>query len=143
MAINTFSVGRDIAIDIVGPGGPVVFSLITTFDAKPMYDHIKIKGLDGVSRHQELPDGWELSIGLERQDDSVKSFFVDLEAQYFNGQSIQPAAITETITNPDGSLSQYRYEQVVFKFDDAGSWAGNQSVKQKISASASRCKKVL
>jgi hypothetical protein len=143
MPLNNFSIGKDTVLDIVGAFGTVErFSLITNFDAKQGTQQVKVVGMDGVTRFLELPDGWSGTLDIERQDDTLDAYIAQFEEAYYNGQNIQAASITETVSEPDGSLSQYRYTGVMFKLDDAGPRAGNASVKQKLSFAASRRLKV-
>ncbi len=138
MPVNGFSVGRDVSLSIVTASGPLRLSLITGFSAKPNTKDQPIKGMDGVTRHLRLPDGWAGSFDVERQDSTVDDYFAQLEANYYAGQNEAPATITETITEPNGSVTQYRYTGVLLKLDDAGSWTGDASVKQRLSFIASR-----
>ncbi|MFD2271412.1 hypothetical protein ACFS07_10430 [Undibacterium arcticum] len=42
-----------------------------------------------------------------------------------------PVTITETIQEVSGSISQYRYLQVLLTLEDAGNYKGDDSVHQK------------
>jgi hypothetical protein len=140
MPYNDFTIGRDVSFQMTSPiGGPMTFRNVTGFDAKPQYNKIRSKGLDGVNRGAEIPDGWEGTIQLDRADDSVKTFFVNIEANYYAGQNIGAGMINETITNPDRSTSQYRYTGVVFSLADAGSYKGDEKVTQTVNFFAARC----
>jgi hypothetical protein len=132
MPLNGFSVGRDIATNIQTPTGSLNLSLITKFSAKPETTDKKIKGIDGRTRHLIFPDGWTGSFEVERQDSTVDDFFAAQEASYFAGQNLLPSTITETITEVSGATTQYQFTGVILKLDDAGDWAGDDSVKQKI-----------
>jgi hypothetical protein len=142
MPVNSFSVGRDVSLDIIASTGPLRFSLITGFNSKPDITDSKIKGLDGITRHVRFPDGWSGGFSIERQDSTVDDYFAQLEANYYAGLNEQPVTITETITEVSGAVTQYRYMMVLLKLDDAGSWEGDKSVKQKISFMAARRLKV-
>jgi hypothetical protein len=143
MPMNGFNVGRDIVLNLVGWDGAIQdFSLITSFDRKQETKHIQVKGIDGVVRHLEIPDGWNGTFDLERQNDAIDAYFAKLEAAYYDGVNIQAATITETITAPDGSIAQYRYTGVMMKLDDAGAFKGDDTVKEKISWCASKRIKV-
>lgn len=142
MPVNGFSVGRDISLDIIGPSGPLRFNLITDFTAKPDVTDQKVKGLDGITRHVRFPDGWTGSLSIERQDSTVDDYFADLEANYYAGLNEHPLTITETITEVSGAVSQYRFLGVLLKLDDAGDYAGDKTVKQKVSFMAQRRIKV-
>lgn len=142
MPINNFSVGRDVSLDIVGPNGPLRFSLITNFNSKQTSKENSIKGLDGITRPVRFFDGWTGSFSLERQDSAVDDYFAQLEANYYAGINEGSVTITETITEASGAVTQYRYVGVLLKYDDSGSWAGDATVKQSLSFIASRKLKV-
>lgn len=142
MPVNGFSVGRDVTLTIVSPSGPLNFALITAFHAKPEQTEKKVKGIDGVTRHCRFPDGWSGGFDIERQDSTVDDYFAQLEANYYAGLNEQPCTITETITETSGAITQYRYLNVLLKLDDAGSWAGDDTVKQKLSFLASQRQKI-
>lgn len=143
MSINSFTVGRDVALDLTkGDGSPLRVALITKFTSKPDITDQKIKGLDGITRHVRFPDGWSGSFEVERQNDVLDNYFAQLEDNYYSGVTEQPCTITETISEPDGSISQFRYDGVLLKFDDAGDWEGAKTVKQKVSFVATRRKKI-
>ena len=142
MPVNNFSVGRDLSIDIITKEGPLRLNLLTSFKAKQDITDGKVKGIDGITRHVRFPDGWSGSFMLERQDHSVDDYFSQLEANYYAGLNEQPATITETIAEPNGAVSQYRYMGVLLKLDDAGTWEGDKTVKQSLSFVASRRQKI-
>jgi hypothetical protein len=103
----------------------------------------KIKGLDGITRPVRFFDGWSGRFEYERQDSTLDDYFSMLEANYYLGVPEQPCSITETIENPDGGITQYRYLGVLLKLDDAGDWAGDKTVKMTVSFVASRRMKTL
>lgn len=143
MPVNNFNVGRDMTLQIVGYDGTIQnFTLQTSFDSKQETHSIKITGMDGTVRFLELPAGWNGSFGYDRQNRQLDDYFANQETEYYSGLNVQAATITETISEVDGSTSQYRYTGVVFKLDDAGSWQGDKQVTQKMSFSASRRLKV-
>ena len=142
MPVNNFSVGRDITLTIVTASGPLNLNLITMFQSAPETAEVKVKGLDGVTRHARFWDGWRGSFAVERSDSTVDDYFAQLESNYYLGVNEQPATITETVTETNGSVTQWRYLNVLMKYDDAGSWAGDQTVKQKISFVAAQRQKI-
>jgi hypothetical protein len=143
MPINGFSVGRDIALDITGAEGPLRLGLITKFSSKPEMTEEKIKGLDGVVRHVRFPEGWSGTFEIERQNALLDQYFAQLEDDYYAGANESPCTITETIIEPTGELSQYRYEGVLLKLEEAGDWEGAKTVKQRLSFVASRRKRIV
>ena len=142
MPAGGFSVGRDVSLTVIYNGAPLTFGLVTNFEAKPITGDNKILGLDGVPRHQVFPEGWSGSFTLTREDASTDDWWASLEAAYFAGQNIPYGTILESITEADGSLSQYRFENVSLKLTDAGSWSGNKEVIQKVEFMASKRKAI-
>jgi hypothetical protein len=138
MPVNGFSIGRDVSLVVNAPEGIQRFSLITGFDSKPLTTDAKVKGLDGVTRHVIFHDGWQGTFSLERQDNSLEAYWAKLEDDYYSGFAQTAATITETIQEVDGSLSQFRYDGVIFKLDDAGEKKGDKTIAQKLSFVCSR-----
>lgn len=133
MPINNFSVGRDISLVIVTAASPIQFNLMTEFQSKQDSTRTRIKGLDGKTRYVRFFDGWSGSFKIERRDSTVEDYFVQLEAAYYAGINEQAASITDIKQEPNGSISIYRYFGVLLDLDDAGTWAGDATVKQSIS----------
>src|SRR5260363_305341 len=92
--------------------------------------------------HLRFPDGWSGSFEIERDSDALDRHFARAEDDYYLGVNESPCTITETIIEPNDAISQYRYEGVLLKLEDAGEWEDTKSVKQKLSFVASRRKKV-
>ena len=143
MPQNGYSVGRDISLNVMTPSGQLVINRITGFDCKQETSKTKVKRLDGINDSLRFFEGWSGSFSVERADSIVEDYFVQLEENYYAGLNEQPATILETITNPDGSTSQYRYERVILSLDDAGNWQGDTTVKIKVSFEAARKRQVL
>lgn len=132
MPLNGFSVGRDNAITINTPFGVLAPSLITNFEAKQDHTEKKVKGMDGVVRNVIFPDGWEGTLDVDRQDSTLDDFFANLEAGYYAGQSFGTSTITQSIAEANGSITQYQYVGVNFRYDEAGSWKQDDTVHQKV-----------
>lgn len=141
---NGFTVGRDVYVDLTLSTGPLRLPATTTgFDAMQETKEVTSHGLDGVNRFAELPAGWKGTIDMDRSDSTIDDYFAQAEADYYLGKIVQPATITETISEANGSVSQYRYIGVVFKFKEAGKKKGDDKVAQSIAWSASKRLKVL
>lgn len=138
MPINGFTVGRDVSLVVHDSEGPHRFSLITNFTSKPVTSDVKVKGLDGLTRHVVFHDGWQGQLDIERQDGELDDFWAKIENDYHEGVDRLPATISETITEPGGGTSQFRYTEVLFKLEDAGEKKGDATVKQKLSWLAQR-----
>lgn len=139
MPMNGYSIGRDVTITITLPDGTALdLGKITKFTSKQETDTQKIKGLDGRTDQLRFFAGWTGSFEAERRGPEVDQYFADLEANYYAGGDEPPATITETILEPSGAVSQFRYERVVLMYDDAGDKQGDKSVSTKLSFFAQR-----
>lgn len=142
MPVNSFSVGRDLTFTLIGPTGTLTLGGVTDYTCKPMFSKLKHKDLDGSVLNAAIPDGWDITIKLDRKDATLDNFFAALEASYFAGQNIANGTISETIQEADGSVSQFQYTNVSLTYDDAGSWRGDSLVPVTLTGSASRRNKV-
>src|SRR5579885_1786253 len=136
MPVNSYSVGRDLSFTLVTASGPLVLSGLTDYSIKPMFSDLRHKGLDGNVMDAAIPDGWELSIKVDRNGPQLDNYFAQLEASYFAGQNIPGATVTEIIQEKDGSISQYRYDNVSLKYDDAGTWRGDSLISVSLTGRA-------
>ena len=142
-ASNQFSIGKDVTLDIIGPTGPVRFSILTGFDSKPIYKSVESVALDGVDRFDDFPGGWHGSLKLDRTDSAIDDFFASKEEGFYTGLSSTQVTITETITEINGVLSQYRYSGVALTLQDAGSKSADAKIMMTVGFRASRRKKVV
>lgn len=142
MPANDFNVGRDISLAIVGPTGDLDVSLVTGWMNRQDTNDVRVKGLDGIVRHLIIPDGWSGTLEIERQNPVLDAYFSQFEEDFYGGVNQQTLTITETIEEPDGSVSQYRFEGVQLKLEDAGEWRGDTSVKARVAMLASRKKRI-
>lgn len=141
---GTLTIGKDIAIDVTLPTGTILnIDRVTSFDKKQMTTHLSSKGMDGLHRHAEIPDGWQGTITIDRAGPSIDNFFAALEANYYATGNISPVRITETIQDTDGTTTQFRYEGCSLKLSEGGSSTSDKYVSQKIDWMSSVRKKVL
>ena len=140
MTINGFSVGKDVTLDFINPlsGGIVPFSNVTSFDSKQIVEKRQSFGISGEVTPLDIPAGWEGSFMLDRNGQGFDTFVSLLEAAYYAGVPLVPSTITETITENDGTISQYQYTKVAANFPEAGKWSGDNKVEQRIDFRASK-----
>jgi hypothetical protein len=142
MPANGFNVGSDVAIDINTSRGTLRQAIRTGFSAKQITKDLESEGADGVNRYAYLPAGWEGTLDFDRGSSVLDDYFAQKEADYYGGLTNDTVTITETISEVNGALSQYRYTGVCLKFEDAGEKGGQKTVKQKVGWKASRRIKV-
>lgn len=144
MPINNQTIGKDVSVNIVTSTGNFTIppAAITKFDATPDTSTERRKGLDGISRFAVYPDGWKGSLEIDRFDSTVDDYWAQYESDYYAGRNLQPATITETIQEPSGAITQYRYTGVLFDLKDIGAREPDKIIKQKVDFVASRRIKV-
>lgn len=136
MPINGISVGKDILVAFADNNGNVVQNRVKMFSAQQKNSKRETVALDGVNRHLNIPIGWTGSFEMERISPIVDTYLYNLEQAYLNGQTIPLITITETITETNGSVSQFQYQNCVIELENAGEWKGDELITQKINFSA-------
>lgn len=142
MPINSFSIGRDCQLVLMGPQGRVDLTYVTAFESRQMTQSIRLDRLDGVPMGAELPKGWEGSFEVERGTSSIDDFIAVSEQAFVNLGSLPAGTVYQYVTEVDGSVSTYEFSGAVFKLINAGSWKGDASVKQKLEFFATQRRRV-
>ena len=139
MPINNQSIGKDLSFTITTANGNLPVSVsATNYSTKPMTKELKSEPIGSPTIYAFVPDGWQISIKLDRRDATVDRYFAQREADYWAGVNLVPGTILETIREADGSVSQYQYTGVVLKYDDAGNWKSDSFVPIALTGMASR-----
>lgn len=134
---NAFSLGHDIAVDFNLPQGPVRFTIITDVARKQNVKDVESHGIDGVCRYAVIPGGYEGTLEVDRGGPALDQAIDTLDQLYYAGAPVPYGSILETINEPDGSITQWRFSLVVFNAEDLGSWKGDAKVTQKLRWKAS------
>ena len=142
MPANDMNIGRDLAFVVVGPNGLVEIPQVTSYSATRNSTDLASKGIDGTTRHANLPDSYTIVISYDRTNSAIDDLFALIDADYYAGVNIKGGTIYETVQNTNGSVSQYRYEDVVLKYDGGGEYKGDSFVSSKITCMATRKIKV-
>lgn len=144
MPVNGHSLGSDCTIDVYDPISGEIKTLAgrTAFEPRQMTEASMRRRMDGTVHPVTIPGGWEGTISLDRTDDEVDRWMSQVEDAYYAGRNVAAGSITETLNNPDGSMSQYRYEEVLFRYDNAGRRSGEAVIETSLSWQAARRRKV-
>lgn len=132
MSGNTFSVGRDCQVVVLGPYGRVDLSHVTGFESRQLTASVRVDRIDGSQLGAELPKGWDGQFDLERGNSVAEDFIAALEAGFYAGSTPAAGTMYQYIAESDGSTSTYQFAGVVFKLVQAGAWRGDASVKQRL-----------
>jgi len=132
MPYNTFTIGIDCQLVVMGPFGRVDLAHVTGFEAHQLTLALRVDRLDGVQLGAELPKGWTGSFMLDRGSSAVDDFIAQIEQAYLAGQQISAGTLYQYVNEPDGSTSTYQFNGVVFKLTSAGVYKGDSAVTQKL-----------
>lgn len=132
MPMNGYNLGSDVSVVFNLPQGPVTFANVTNFTAKQITKRVESAGIDGVTRYQEIPAGWEGTLDIDRANPNMDNAIAYLERLYFSGANVPASVIGETIKEASGASTSWQYNGVMFKFDDHGSWKGDDKVTQRL-----------
>ncbi len=137
MPYNTFSIGSDCQVVIVGPFGRIDISHVTEFEARQLTMPIRVDRLDGIQLGAELPKGWSGSFSLDRGSAAADNFIAQVEATFLSGGMINGGTLYQYVNEPDGSTSTYQFSGVVFKMASSGVYRGDAPVTQRLEFFAS------
>ncbi|MDR6511462.1 hypothetical protein J2792_002334 [Novosphingobium capsulatum] len=133
-----YTIGRDVSVVVTLPNGTnLPLGKVTSFESKPDTTKTKVKGLDGVVDNLRFWEGWTGTIKTERRNADLDNYFAGLEAAYWAGQSEDYCTIQETIAENNGTVTQFRYERVIFDYD-AGTYESDKTVSQTLSFTAAK-----
>jgi len=137
MPYNTFSVGSDCQVVVMGPFGRVDLAYVTGFESQQVTTSVRVDRMDGVQLGAELPRGWTGNFSLDRGSSAVDDFIAQIELAYNNGQAVNAGTLYQYVNEPDGSTSTYQYAGAVFKLSSAGVYKGDAAVSQRLDFYAS------
>jgi hypothetical protein len=133
-----YTLGRDIAADLNTSFGVLRLSKVISFDAKPKVNSLEVTPLNGQTDELLIPKNWGGTIEVERQDDTLDAYQANFEDAYYNGVPLGTGTITETITESNGGVSVWRYQNVNFHVSDPGKKEGDKTVRQTLAWTARR-----
>lgn len=145
MPVNGFTVGRDVTITISGPGNTSIVipaNQVTSFDAKPGKREVWSRPLNQPPMPVYMPDGWRGRVTIDRTDATLDTFLANLEQSFWQGQNQLAGSVLETITEDDGSVTQWQYPQAMFWVDDPGTYHADGIVQQHLEFCAGQRKRI-
>jgi len=138
MPLNGLSSGIDSKVTFTDLNGVLNFSIIENFTAKEDATTDKVVAMDGTVRHPKFHQGWSGSFMLERNSNFMDNYIAAQEAAYYRGLDQINVTISQTITENNGTVSQYQYTECVLYLEDSGNYSGTEIVKQSVSFVSAR-----
>lgn len=141
------SVGRDLSIVLIDAnfngGQSLSWPVISTVDFKQKVKTLNWISLDGQNSYADIPQGWDVTVMVDRANGAVMNYIVAAEASYFSGSSTSQFYLSATITNADGSVSQYRFVDGTASLSDGGKFTGDDKVSLKVDLKFARCLRII
>lgn len=138
MPLNGLTSGIDSKITFIDITGVLRFAILESFTAKEDATTGKEIAIDGSVRHPKFHQGWSGSFVLERGSNFMDAYIATQETNYNLGLDQIPVTITQTITETDGTVSQYQYINCVVTLENSGNYSGTEIAKQNCTFMASR-----
>jgi hypothetical protein len=132
MPLNTFTIGRDCQVVILGPFGRVDLDHVTGFESRQLTASVRVDRMDGTMLGAELPKGWEGGFDIERGSSTADDLLAQIENAYLSGGGVSTGTLYQYVDEADGSTSTYQFNGVVFRLSSAGAYKGDASVKQRL-----------
>jgi hypothetical protein len=108
-------------------------------NVKIVAQHHLVKNMpyNGSPAYGYVPDGYKIDFTIQRSGPALELFMVAAEAA-FNAGSVQKAGyLQETITNPDGTITRFQYQQMVIFLTDHGNIQRDAPVTMALEGMAS------
>jgi len=138
MSLDGLSAGQSVKLTITDPSGVKKFELLRSFKSKQVSNIESRVYIDGRTRHPKFYKGWEGTFEFDRGSSAIDDYFNQQESAYYLGGDQINCTITQTITEINGSTSQYVFSDVVLNYDDAGTASGEEVITQSVSFECSR-----
>lgn len=139
MPLNGYNTGHDYSLSLTLPNGQVSTINLIEAQFKPTTKKEMIVPMNGVPTHLIFPQGWEGTLTFNRNNSQLDEFYAAFEAAFYqNGSVIPGGTITETVTDPDGSVRTFKYTGVQIVPDNMGQWKGDDKVVQTVTVVASQ-----
>ncbi len=140
MPISGQNVGIDYSYQINTPQGQLVVSsnFIQSVNISPEARITKFMPISGLINPLTFHEGHMIKMEIARTGPLIDNYWAVAEASYYAGIDLPAGSIVETITEVDGTLSQYILRTVQLKVDDFGEIRGNEIVIIKMSGYGSR-----
>jgi hypothetical protein len=133
--ISGFNIGKEVSLDLVHPTiGIIPLGLVTSFESRPLKSRLNSIPITngGKAIYRNIYTGWEGTFDIDRSNGIVDALIQLLEDGYYGGQPETYFLLTETIRNPDTSVDEFRYKNVVLEPESHGTWKTEEKVTQKL-----------
>jgi hypothetical protein len=139
MSVNGMTVGQDYSFAFYDANTGTIIDLgdVQNVKVTAQKHDIKSQPYNGVPRFGYIPDGFKISFTITRTGQQLEDLQV-AAVQRFNAGSVDRSGfLSETITNPDGSVSRYQYTGFCFFLTEVGDVSREKMITQQAEGMAS------
>lgn len=139
MPVNGMNVGNDYQIGLYDAttGQIVTLGDVQNFTAKKNVHPVNSMPYNGDPKFGHVPNGYDGTFTLTRTGSQLEDLQLALDAAFKAGQAIKPGFISETIANPDGTVSRYQYTGVDFYMEEVATVSREKTSTQSVKWAAS------
>lgn len=137
-SLDGLTAGQSNKIVFTSADGIEKFTILESFTAKEDAPISKEIAMDGTTRHPQFHQGWSGTAIFERGDHFLDDYIAAKERNYYLSGDQIDLTITQSISELDGTVTQYQFTGVVLTLEDGGNYSGTEIVKQSISFMAKR-----
>lgn len=140
MPVNKMNVGVDYAFGYFdGTQGALVdLGDVQMIRLTALKHDIKSMPYNAVPRYGYVPDGFKMDFTITRTSAVLENLMVLFETNFQAGAIMQPGYLSETINNPDNTLSKYQYTNFVVFLTDHGDISREKVVTLRLEGYASQ-----
>jgi hypothetical protein len=130
---NEFTIGKNCQVNLVDSDGNFMpLQNITSFEVRSIIKTICSEVLNGPPRELRVLAGWEFTITLDREDNSLDKFWNRFEQSFWVlGGTAGVGSIYQYSYEIDKTVSTYWLQEASFSVD-LGSWKNEAAINQKI-----------
>lgn len=139
MPVNGMNVGVDYTLSYYDGTSGALVNLGDVQDVKivALKHDVKSMPYNSFPRYGYVSDGYKVDFSITRTGAALELFAVAAEKAFNAGQVQQPGYLNETITNPDGSITRFQYQNMVIFLTDHGNIQRDAVVKLTLEGYAS------
>lgn len=140
-----FNFGRDgtfVLMHPLAPNGRVDMTGLMSFDAKEEYHTVTKTFITGKTLEQFIPKNWKGSFDIVRGGAGLDTLQSGIDLGWYTGGVMFFGRAYQYVTEIDGSVTTFCYDDVAIKVTDSGKWEGDKEVMQKVEFTASSRKRI-
>lgn len=127
-----FNVGRDCRVTLLWNGTRVDLANVTGFQSQAQTQRLNSMPLNSTPKFVEIPNGWSGQFNVDRASSAADALFSAIESAFWNSGTIGQGTIYQYVTEVDGSTTTWEFSGVAMRLSDAGNWATEAKVTQRI-----------